>query len=81
MRILMTISILLLNVYLSDQQKSNTDAWHYKFAYTKSLNSQFNIECESNDQIWIGWSHYGTRGKPVDSPTASFNKNSHLLTL
>ena len=40
---------------------NTNDEWHYKFSFTKQINSQLTIECGLTDQIWIGWSHYGTR--------------------
>jgi hypothetical protein len=35
--------------------------WNYKYSQTSSLQQQLTISCGNNDQIWIGWSHYGTR--------------------
>ena len=43
------------------------DAWLYKFAFTKQINAQLVIDCGQSDQIWIGWSHYGTRHASVNS--------------
>lgn len=38
------------------------DEWNYKFSFTKQINSQVTIDCGQQEaQIWIGWSHYGTR--------------------
>lgn len=54
--------------------------WNYKFAFTKSINSQLIIECEQSEQIWIGWSHYGTR-HPTIKPEPASIKNSQLLNL
>lgn len=51
--------------------------WNYKFAFTKSVNSQLVIECEQSDQIWIGWSHYGTRHTTSGAvPSGSATKSS-----
>jgi hypothetical protein len=44
-----------LNLALSNSE------WNYKFSFTKQINSQVTIDCGLADQIWIGWSHYGTR--------------------
>jgi hypothetical protein len=87
LRSLLVICIVLL-AHIEPSIEQQQSGWHYKFAHTKNVNSQFSIECEANDQIWIGWSHYGTRapqsatssGNP-DSLTASYTKNSQLLNL
>lgn len=52
---------LTITVFVVLPVSSSEIKWHYKFAYTKNLNSQFSIDCVNNDLIWIGWSHYGTR--------------------
>jgi hypothetical protein len=69
------------------QNKNNDDQWNYKFSFTKSINSQLTIECEQSDQIWIGWSHYGTRSTAAAaSPKSDFaipssSKNTQLFNL
>lgn len=74
------------------QNKNNDDQWNYKFSFTKSINSQLTIECEQSDQIWIGWSHYGTRSTNTVStaatpksdfaiPSSSSSKNTQLFNL
>lgn len=43
-------------------QESDDSAWSYKFSFTLNVNSQLSISCaNTNDVVWIGWSHYGTR--------------------
>ena len=59
--ILLQFTALLLTVISATSDNNEHDEWHYKFSFTKSVNSQLVIECDESDQIWIGWSHYGTR--------------------
>ena len=54
---------------------SNTE-WNYKFSFTKQINSQVTIDCGLADQIWIGWSHYGTRYVINNNNVASANSNN-----
>jgi hypothetical protein len=53
---------------------SSKNEWNYKFSFTKQINSQVTIDCGLADQIWIGWSHYGTRN--VNNNVASANSNN-----
>jgi hypothetical protein len=60
--------ILIITIFLITSSSSSSEAsstnneWHYKFTFTTNINSQLSVSCEnSNDVIWIGWSHYGTR--------------------
>jgi len=67
----------------NSENKNSEQQWNYKFSFTKSVNSQLVVECEANDQIWIGWSHYGTRSSSPsntksEQQSASI-KNSQLL--
>ena len=39
----------------------NCIQWNYKYSLTGQQQQQLSIKCLNNDQIWIGWSHYGTR--------------------
>ena len=42
----------------------NCIQWSYKYAQTTGLGvqqQQLTVNCFNKDQIWIGWSHYGTR--------------------
>ena len=69
----------------NSENKNSEQQWNYKFSFTKSVNSQLVVECEANDQIWIGWSHYGTRSSSPsntksEQQSASI-KNSQLLNL
>ncbi|CAF0780629.1 unnamed protein product [Brachionus calyciflorus] len=57
----MNILASLLIVQIALINLSTQTEWMYKFSPTKNINSQMSIECETNDQIWIGWAHYGTR--------------------
>lgn len=52
-------TILLLVTSISSLDDQNP--WNFKFSFTKQINSQLSIDCGEHDQIWIGWSHYGTR--------------------
>ena len=56
---------------------SNTE-WNYKFSFTKQINSQVTIDCGLADQIWIGWSHYGTRNVNNNNNVASVNGNNNV---
>jgi hypothetical protein len=58
---------------------SSSNEWHYKFANTKTLNSQFSISCDSDDQIWIGWSHYGTRDNSNNNSIQKKDSSPGLL--
>ena len=60
----------------TQSSSSNDNNWFYKFTYTKNINSQISIDCENNDQIWIGWSHYGTRSNINNN-----NLNSDLVSI
>jgi hypothetical protein len=50
--------------------------WNYKFSFTKQINSQVTINCGLADQIWIGWSHYGTRYVINNNNVASAKSNN-----
>ena len=52
--------------------------WNYKFSFTKQINSQVTIDCGLADQIWIGWSHYGTRNVNNNNNVASANGNNNV---
>jgi len=50
--------------------------WLHKYAETKSLNSQLVLDCPSEDDlIWVGWSHYGTKAAPSDTPLAQLSES------
>jgi hypothetical protein len=57
---------------------SNADSWFYKFSFTKNVNSQVSIECSNSDQIWIGWSHYGTRNPTTVNSEPTLTKLAEL---
>jgi hypothetical protein len=55
--------------------RNNDDTWKYKFVFTTNINSQLSVDCPNSDQIWIGWSHYGTRNRN-DPSSKIMNINS-----
>ncbi len=58
------------------QQQQQSKIWNFKFAFTTTLNSQLSIDCPNEDQIWIGWSHYGTRGSSNELKSSASNRHS-----
>ncbi len=59
---------------------SLNDEWNYKFSFTKQINSQVTIDCGQEAQIWIGWSHYGTRNSAQSKKVQSV-VNQEVLNL
>ncbi len=66
-------SLLILAFYCQTTDQTATK-WKYKYSLTKNSNSQITINCEQNDQIWIGWSHYGTTIKTQDELNDNLNR-------
>ena len=82
--LVLTISAILLAQIVNSaivERATSNDEWHYKFSYTKTINSQLTIDCGNNDQIWIGWSHYGTRSLNSTSASSShkYKPNSEFI--
>ena len=57
----MILKLTLLLLTITNTLRADS-TWNYKFAFTTNINSQLSINCDNtNDVLWIGWSHYGTR--------------------
>ena len=58
--------------------------WNYKYSQTGTNNQQLTLNCINNEQIWIGWSHYGTRQSNLDSILVNIKqieKQNDFLTI
>lgn len=69
-----------LNKRNNNHHGNENKIWNFKFSFTTTINSQLSIDCLNDDQIWIGWSHYGTRspfgGQEHHQKSSSSNNNN-----
>ena len=82
--LLVTVLLLVSMTASAPTVGGNPDHWSFKVAPTISVSSQLTIACSASpgDQIWIGWSHYGTKAATTAAAAAAAaaSTSSHFKT-